>query len=253
MMVLDGLPKELAGVKNPPQKLYFLGNTTLLDKKKVSIVGARKATQYSKAQSYTLASELKKRGVVTVSGGAMGIDIAAHNGAFPLTIAVFANSLDLIYPAVNRALIEKIYKDALALSEYEKNHKAHPFDFVLRNRIVVGLGEVLVIAEADEDSGSMRSAEIALESGKEIYVLPQRLGESKGTYKLLKEGAAREILDVVEFADRFGVVNSANDEVLEFCKNSTSLHGAVERFGDKIYEYELLGKIEIKNGKIKIL
>lgn len=250
---LNEIPKELTTLKNPPKNLYFLGNIELLNKRKVAIVGSRRASSYAKSSTFLLAKELASRDVVIVSGGAMGIDAIAHEGSFPNTIAIFANSLDLIYPQTNKRLITKIYQNALALSEYESNYHPRTFDFVIRNRLVVGLAELLIISEADIDSGSMRSAEIAIELKKEIYVLPHRLHESKGTQALLKKGKAKVIYEIEEFVSMFGTKKeSKEDEFLLFCKSNPTVSEVVEKFGNKVYEYEIEGKIEIINGRVRI-
>jgi DNA processing protein len=200
-------------------------------------------------------NRLSNLGCVIVSGAAMGIDACAHEGANENTIAVFGNSLDKIYPAVNKSLIEKIYKNSLALSEYEKDTMPTNYSFVLRNRLVVAMSEAVIISEADEKSGSMRSAEIALQLGRPIYVLPHRFGESSGTMRLAKDGLAKVIYDTDEFVASLGLATlmpgqSISDKLLEFCKKSPSFDEAFALFGDKLYEYELDGKIEIKNNKV---
>ncbi len=245
MKVLNYLPKSLQAIQKPPKKLFLKGDERLLDKRIVSIVGSRRPNAYTKTLTYSLASALAKRGVVVVSGGAMGVDAIAHEGAYPSTIGVMANSLDFIYPKVNEKLIKKLEHKALVLSEYEPNTKATPWSFVERNRIVVGLSEVVIIAQADENSGSMRSAEIALKEKKPIYVLPQRLQESKGTNKLLSENKAKLIADIEEFANLFARVDGEDDEVLKYIKNEPRLDKCLEKFGDLIYEYELDGKLDI--------
>jgi len=250
---LTSLPQELELLKNRPDELYFLGNLALLNKRKISIVGSRKGSSYSKEVTYTLAKKLSNAGFAVVSGGALGIDTKAHEGSFPNTIAVFANSLDLFYPSTNRKLISDIYQNGLALSEKTSKYLPQKYDFVLRNRITVALGEVLVISEADESSGSLRSAEYALELGREIYVFPHRMDESKGTNRLLKDGIAKAIFDIDEFVVSLGGVEQNEvfrDELLDFCEKAPFFEEAIAEFGERVYEYEILGKIAVKNGRI---
>jgi len=161
--VLKNLPSEFTCLQDSPSKMYYRGNTSLLKLRKVSIVGSRKAYAYSRNITQSLALELSKRDVCVVSGAAMGIDALAHEASFPNTIAVLANGLDIIYPKVNKKLLLKMQDNALLLSEYEDTTQAKPYSFVHRNRLVVALGEVLVVAQADLNSGSMRSVEYALE------------------------------------------------------------------------------------------
>jgi DNA processing protein len=182
---VEVLPAEFSCLHEPPQRLFYRGDLSLLDHPKVSIVGTRKPYAYTRQYVNALSNALAKRGVSVVSGLAMGVDALAHEGAFPHTIGVLANGLDIIYPKVNKKLIEKMYANSLILSEHVDGEEARSYSFVHRNRLVVALGEVLVVAQADAYSGSMRSVEFALEMGKKIYVLPHRLGESEGTMGLL--------------------------------------------------------------------
>jgi DNA processing protein len=253
MQKVSSFPEQLdiLPVKNSVKQLYFKGELSLLKRPMVSIVGTRKPCNYTKEMTTMLAQRFASAGYVVVSGAAMGVDALAHKAAFPNTIAVMANSLDIIYPKINQRLIEGIFHEGLALSEYDAGTRATKYSFVVRNRIVVALGEFLIITEADEKSGTMRSAEIALELGKKIYVLPHRLGESRGTQKLLREGNAELILDIDDFVAQFGeVIPQEEDPLLSFCQKIPSLHEAVAQFGDQVYEYELEGLVEIKNLKV---
>ena len=181
----------------------------------------------------------------------MGVDAIAHRGALPNTIAVMANSLDIYYPKVNQKLIKDIYDKGLAISEYPSSIRATKYSFVIRNRLVVALGEILIIAEADFDSGTMRSAQIAKELGRKIYVLPHRLDQSLGTQKLLEEGDAELITDINKFVAKYGKVEeNFLDEDQAFFQQNPPLQDALDRYGNLIYEYELEGKIEIKNLKV---
>lgn len=248
----------LESMKKYPKELYSIGNMALLKRPKVSIVGTRRPSSYTKQFTYSLAQSLSKRGVCLVSGAAMGVDAIVHNGAgFKNTIAVVANSLDVRYPAVNRYLIESIEKEGLMLSQFSKTFKATPWSFVVRNELVVALGDVLVVTEADEESGSMRSVEFALKMGKKIFVLPQQLDQSRGTNKLLEDGLAEPIYDIEKFADNYGVApqheSIEKDEFFYFCQTSPTLDAAIEKFRDRIYEAELEGLICIENGLVRLV
>ena len=250
---LQQLPSEFSSLTDPPQKIFYRGDDSLLRLRKVSIVGSRKAYPYSRNIVHNLAHELSKRNVCVVSGGAMGIDAIAHEGAGEKTIAVLANGLDIVYPKVNKKLLEKMSEHALLLSEYEDGVEARPYSFVHRNRLVVALGEVLVVAQADLNSGSMRSVEFALQMGKKIYVIPHRLGESEGTTKLLNEGKAELITDIKNFADQFGSCDGINDEFLEFCLRRPDYEDIRNFDAQKLFEYELLGRIKVLNGKVQVV
>lgn len=258
---LSELPKELLRLKNPPKALFYEGDTKLLAMPKISVVGSRKASTYTKECVSRLCAALNRAGVCVVSGGAIGVDIIAHKAAMSATIGVFGNGLDILYPSSNAKLIREIYEKGLALSEYEAGvgvgHRG--VHFLERNRIVVALSQALVVAQADERSGSMQSARLALDLGVPLFVLPQRCGESDGTNRLLSEGKARLIHDFNEFAALFGDKNftksnakeSFKDEIIKFCENGVSLDEALAKFGDKIYEYELCGALEIVNLRVK--
>jgi len=237
-------------LKKTPKEIYFKGDSTLLSTQMVSIVGTRRPISYTKEQTLKLSKAFSSIGYTVVSGAAMGVDALAHKGALPKTIAVMANSLDIIYPKVNQKIINHIYEHGLVLSEYPPNTKATRYSFVIRNRLVVSLGEFLIITEADLDSGTMRSAEIAKELGKKIYVLPHRLGESRGTQKLLEDGEASLITDIDSFVSKFGKVLKSDDKDEEYFKSTPTLQEAIDKYGDKVYELELEGKIEIKNLKV---
>ncbi|KIM09783.1 MAG: DNA polymerase III [Sulfurovum sp. FS06-10] len=250
--------KELEFMKKYPQELYSLGNESLLLRPKVSIVGTRRPSNYTRQFTHNLAKALVQRGVCVVSGCAMGVDAIAHYGAgVENTIAVVANSLDVRYPAINRGLIQGIEEHGLMLSQFPATFKATPWSFVVRNELVVALGDVLVVTQADEQSGSMRSVEFALKMGKEIYVLPHRLDESRGTNQLLAQGLAKPIYDVEVFADKYGV--SPQNERLEkddffyFCQTSPTLDDTITKFGERVYEAELEGIIAIENGLIRLV
>jgi len=246
--------KELKYLKKEPKEIFYRGNTELLSRQKVSIVGTRRPNQYTKEFTFELARELSKRGVVVVSGAAMGVDAIGHKGAgSDNTIAVVANGLDIKYPAVNRALLEDIEKDGLIISTFKDGFRATRWSFVVRNELVVALGDILIVCEADLNSGSMRSVEYAIDMGKDIYVLPHRLNESLGTNKLLKDGMAKAIYNIEEFANKFGQLDNKEDDFFRFIKIDNSLDSVLSKFGDRVYEAELEGDIAIENGYIVIL
>jgi len=246
---------EFSLLKKPPETIWYRGDLSLLKRPKVSVVGTRRPSFYTRETVKELAGMLARRGVVIVSGAAMGVDAMAHEGAGAAsTIAVLGNGVDIRYPAINRNLLERIEKEGLILSRFEPGFRATNWSFVVRNELVVALGEILVIAEADEGSGSMRSAEYALKQGKEIWVLPHRLGESAGTSRLLAEGRAGVISSLEAFADRFGSEVSparVKDDFFCFCQRRPTLDEAVAAYGERIYEAEFAGEIVIENGRIR--
>ena len=248
--------KELEDMKKYPKELFYDGNLELLNSKKVSIVGSRRPSKYSKTQISNLASKLSSIGVTIVSGGAMGIDAVAHNGAgVSNTISILPCGIDVRYPAVNKNLLNDIAKNGLLLSQFGMGEKAHSYSFVVRNEVVVALGDVLIVGEADEGSGTMRSIEFALKMKKEIYVLSHRIGESIATNKLVQECKAKVITDIDAFVyslypDAEPVQEKKADEFLEFCKTNPSYEEAVSKFPSRVFEAELAGEILVKDGSV---
>jgi DNA processing protein len=220
--------------------LFFKGNIELLKKEKIAIVGSRKASKYTKEITFLLAKKLSKKYVI-ISGGALGVDTEAHKGAFPNTIFVSPSSLDIIYPKQNENLIKSIYKDALAISEYEKNYHPFKFTFLQRNRIIIKLAKFVIITEASIKSGSMGSFEWAKKYNKKVYIIPHRIGESSGTNYLAKTNQAEVIWDIDEFCKSLGI--NSDEKIL-------SLNEAIKLYGNRLYEMELDGSAEIKNGKV---
>ena len=251
--MIENIP-ELLSMKKYPKEIFFSGNTKLLSKTKISIVGTRKPSKYTREIIQRLASLLSQNNICTVSGGAMGVDAVAHSGARSSnTIAVLPCGIDIKYPSVNKKLLIDIEKNGLLLSQFEIGFKSRPWSFVIRNELVVALGDVLVVGEADLGSGSMRSVEYALAMKKDIYVLPQRLGESNATNELLSSGKAKAIYDIEAFVAKFSkgeVSLSQGDEFLEYCKTSPNYEDALLKFPQRIFEAELNGEIDIKNAKI---
>ena len=267
------LPLCLNRLKNPPKRLYFRGNLELLNRPKVAIVGSRKCSKYTQNLILNLANMLAKKGVCVVSGGAIGADIFAHMGSMPCTIGVFANSLDMIYPAQNEAVINEIYTKGLALSEHESTHTPFRHDFLERNRIVVGLSDAVIIAQADIKSGSMSSANHAIAMNIPVFGFPQRKGESDGTNLLISSGKMKLLDDFEKFVNSFefsefsknsensnpensdpaGREQNSNDEILNFLAKNSDFNKSFAKFGDKLFEYEIDGKIIIDGAFVRLL
>lgn len=254
--ILSSHISQLEAMKKYPSELFYKGNLDLLNRPKVSIVGTRRPSNYTRQFTYSLAKALASRGVCIVSGAAMGVDAIAHEGAGEdNTIAVVANGLNIRYPTLNRTLIEGIENKGLVLSQFNDGFRATGWSFVVRNELVVALGDILIVTEAALDSGSMRSVEYALKMGKEIFVLPQRLDESLGTNALLNEAKATPIHNIETFVSRFGkaVQNSVKkDEFFYFCQTIPTFDESLKKFGDRVYEAELEGIITIQNGMVRL-
>jgi DNA processing protein len=249
--------KELEDMKKYPSELYYKGDLELLRRVKISIVGSRKPNQYARELTNKLALKLSNAGICVVSGGALGVDAIAHKAADSSnTIMVAATGLDKRYPAINKNIIAAIEEEGLVLSQFQAGTPSQKYNFPLRNEVVVALGEVLIVTYADENSGTMRSVEYALKMGKKIYVLPHRIGESSATNKLLAEKKAEAIYDLDAFVSQFALQESnavIEDDFLLYCRDMPSYDEALAKYASKVFEYELAGKISIKNGKVIVL
>ncbi len=245
---------ELLAMKKYPSKLFYEGNLELLEKKKISIVGTRKPSKYTKQMVFHLSQKLSLNDICVVSGGAMGVDALAHSGAKSSnTIAVLPCGIDLKYPAVNKNLLVDIEQNGLLLSQFEMGFKATPWSFVVRNELVVALGDVLVVAEAELNSGSMRSVEFALEMGKQIFVLPHRLGESGATQKLLEDGKATCIYSLDSFVENFSEKTlhvKQLDEFEKFCSTNPIYDEVLKKFPQRFFEAELNGDVKVVDGRV---
>lgn len=187
-------PPRLRTIEAPPACLWARGRVELACARgaRVAIVGTRAPTPYGEAQAGEFARALAGAGVVVVSGLARGIDQAAHRGVLEVggdTIAVLGSGLERPWPAV--PLVEEIAERGLLLTEYEPRQSPRPHHFPLRNRIISGLSDAVLVIEAAAASGSLITAQWALDQGREVYALPGRVDQpmSAGCHKLLREGA----------------------------------------------------------------
>jgi len=245
---------ELNLMKKTPETLYYRGDLKILEKRKISIVGTRKPSKYTNLITHKIANELGDRDITVISGGAIGVDAIAHKAAKSKnTIAVLANGLDIRYPAINKRLLDEIEKDGLLLSAYKDGEKPRNYTFVQRNEIVVALGEILIVTQADENSGSLTSVKYALDMGKKVYTIPHRLNESLGTLKLVEEGLIEVIYDLNKFLDNFGKIEKEEDEFTIFLNSFPSYEEAISKYSNKIFEYEIEGRIKVENGKVFLI
>jgi len=200
-------PKNLKEISVAPAFLYVEGHREVLALPKIGIVGARKCTRYGREATFQLAEQLSFRGVCVVSGGAIGIDTAAHQGALHSkitpTIAVMGTGLLHRYPTSNTRMFEQILEQGGALiSEYPLTTSPRPHLFPPRNRIISGLSIGVLVAEASIKSGSLISASYAIQQNREVFALPGRLSDkqSEGCHQLLRHGATlvRHVDDIWE-------------------------------------------------------
>lgn len=186
-------PEELKNIPQPPVVLYYKGKI-IKEEKRVGVVGSRRASYYGLDMANRISAELAENGITVVSGMARGIDSQAHKGALSAggrTIAVFGCGVDIIYPPENVKLAEQICAFGAIISEYLPGTPPVPLNFPARNRIISGLSLGTVIVEAGEKSGSLITADFALEQGREVFAIPGNIDSknSKGTNRLIKDGA----------------------------------------------------------------
>ncbi|QFJ55470.1 DNA-processing protein DprA [Pseudobutyrivibrio xylanivorans] len=189
----EKFPEKLLNIYDPPYGLYYLGKLPDFSRC-ISIVGARRCSAYGKKMAQELGRELAKAGFTIISGMARGVDAYGHRGCLEAegtTVAVLGSGCDVIYPTDNRLLYEEIAKSGAILSEYQMGTSPLAQNFPRRNRIVSALSDIVVVVEAREKSGSLITADFALEQGKDIFVVPGRVGDSlsTGCNKLLSQGA----------------------------------------------------------------
>ncbi|RPF56007.1 DNA-processing protein DprA [Aquisalibacillus elongatus] len=187
-------PEELKYIPDPPLTLYWKGQKSLLKTNKISVIGSRKPSPSAKDKINLFLKPVVESNTTIVSGLAYGIDSFSHEYAIKhngQTIAVLGFGYHQIYPVKHKPLMEQIFKEGLVISEYPPNEKPQKWYFPERNRIISGLSSATLIIEAAERSGTMITADQALEQGKEVFVVPDSifLPQAQGCLKLLQEGS----------------------------------------------------------------
>jgi DNA processing protein len=206
-----GYPAALTEIEDPPTLLFGIGQAAALERPlTLAVVGSRTPSPQGSRDAGAFAHDLALSGIAVVSGLARGIDTAAHEGALKangVTIAVVGTGLDTVYPPQNTALAQAIAERGLVLSEFPLGTAARPSHFPLRNRIISGLSAGTLVVEAALKSGSLITARMALEQGKEVFAIPGSIHSplSKGCHQLIKQGAklvesATDILEELQGA-----------------------------------------------------
>jgi DNA processing protein len=187
-------PVALAATTDPPPVLWTRGVAEVLARPAVAIVGSRAGSPYALAVAERLASDLAVRGVIVVSGLARGVDSAAHRGALRgggQTVAVLGSGADVIYPPEHRRLASEVQESGAVVSELVPGTPPRRLFFPLRNRIISGLSRAVVVVEAGARSGSLITARLALDQGREVMAVPGNVltGRNRGAHALLRDGA----------------------------------------------------------------
>ena len=188
-------PDKLRRIPNPPAALFIRGKDVDPERPAAAMVGARSATAWGKSFAERLAADLAEAGITVISGMALGIDGASHRGALNsggLTIGVMGCGIDICYPAYHAKLYEEILRTGTVISEYAPGTPGLPKHFVVRNRLISGLSDAVIVVEARKKSGSLITAEYALNQGRDVMAVPGRPEDvlSEGTNRLIKDGAA---------------------------------------------------------------
>lgn len=188
-----GYPRLLKEIHDPPIGLYRLGAYECTAPC-IAIVGSRRTTLYGQSVAKKLGADLARLGFCVVSGLARGIDTAAHEGALSAggkTVAVLGTGIDIIYPSENLGLYRRIAETGAVFSEFPFGRKADRQSFAMRNRIVAGMSEAIVVVESDVDGGAMITARFAGEQGRLLFAVPGRIDQpsSAGCHQLIRDGA----------------------------------------------------------------
>lgn len=203
-----GYPEKLNNISNPPYMLYYYGSLPKNNIPSVAIIGARNCSEYGRSMAKYYAEGLSERGIQIISGMASGIDGVAGRGALyssGKSFAILGCGVDVCYPLSNKPLYDELKEKGGVISEYYPGTKPSAYHFPVRNRIISGLADIVLVVEAKEQSGTMITVNMALEQGKEVYAVPGRVTDalSSGCNRLIKEGAgiATTIDSITEFFD----------------------------------------------------
>ena len=214
-------PDLLKEIYDPPILLYVRGRTELLRSYKMAVVGSRRPSPYGTAVAAKLGGELAQAGLVITSGMARGVDTAAHQGALRVggdTIAVLGCGVDVVYPAENRKLAEEIATRGLLMSESPMGTAAFPQNFPIRNRIISGMSLGVMVVEAAQYSGSLITARLAGEQGREVLAVPGAIVNklSWGPNLLIKQGATlvqdwKDVVEAMPLGVRQAIIDSQRE------------------------------------------
>lgn len=202
-------PEELKNIAKPPIYLYYRGDISLLKGRKIAVVGTRRATSYGKIVCEKIVRELVENEIITISGLASGIDTICHKKTLEnngKTVAVVGSGLDVVYPKENEKLWREIGEKGLIISEYPLGTEPFAYNFPMRNRIIVGIAHGVVVVESKAKGGSLITAELALEEGREVFAVPGEIFSpvSEGCNNLIKSSSAKLITNIDDILDEFG-------------------------------------------------
>ena len=227
-------PRALLDIADPPTLIYVRGRLDLLQRPALAIVGSRNPTPQGIKNAENFSAALAQSGLIIVSGLALGIDTAAHLAALSVqgdTIAVIGTGIDRIYPARNLDLARRIVKQGCIISEFPLGTPAVAHNFPRRNRLISGLARGVLVVEAAAESGSLITARLAGEQGKEVFSIPGSIHspQARGCHKLIKQGAklvetVQDILEELDWHDQY----SEKDQASAFSPPAPSVTATVQ-------------------------
>lgn len=231
-------PELLKNICDPPICLYVKGKL-YADELSIAVVGSRRASGYGITVAKKISGELAQSNICVISGMARGIDTAAHVGALSVkgrTIAVLGCGIDLVYPPENKKLMEQIIEYGAVISEYPPGVEPAPHHFPVRNRIVSGMSVGVLVVEAGEKSGSLITAQLALEQGRDVYALPGNVISinSKGTNKLIQDGA-KLVTSVQDILDELHWYKNFNTKNVHF-ENNSKINSSLDNDEKDVFE-----------------
>lgn len=251
-------PELLAQICDPPPRLWFRGRVDVLRACCVAVIGARHASQDGLYAAGEIALGLARAGVAVVSGLARGVDGAAHQGALDaggVTIAVLGTGIDRVYPPEHRGLSERIAAEGVLITEFPPGAAPEDWHFPRRNRIISGLSKAVVVVEAKEKSGSLITARLAADQGRDVMAVPGTFvgGRNRGANALLRDGA-KLVESAVDILQELGIQSSPaqggparqTTQVVEFTVDDIALELKISP-GEalaRLLEWELTGEIQ---------
>jgi DNA processing protein len=208
-------PAVLSQTHSPPCGLFVRGDWSVTSERTIAIVGTRGAGTYGKAVAMKFAEAFGKSGVTVVSGGALGIDAAAHKGALEgggKTVAVLAGGVDKQYPAVNAPLFRRIIENGCLVSQFAIGARPNAYKFLVRNGLIAALSEAVLVVEAPTRSGALATAHAAAELGREVFVVPSNIDNLNfsGSHALIRDGATL-VTHPEEVLEQMGILNLRPD------------------------------------------
>lgn len=248
-------PQLLAVIPDPPACIWTRGDRSVLDRVAVAVIGARDATRDGIQTAHDISLDLARAGIVVVSGLARGIDSAAHRGALEgggKTIAVLGTGIDRVYPPENGALTEEIAAKGLLVTEFPLGSLPEDWHFPRRNRIISGLSKAVVVVEAREKSGSLITARLAADQGRDVMAVPGSIvgGRNRGANALLRDGAklVESAVDILQELglDGSGVMRSDSPQVVEFTVDEIAeqLKISAGEALARLLDWELTGEVQ---------